>query len=118
MIWLLICSVTQTSANMAFVFIIWSYFAAQKNTRLNYTHYFIMKIPNKQELKQIAIKHSSAIDFKDSGGGGLKFSTLFFWGGVQITVYWSLFAYFKLNFLFCENISFRVVSWHQIYIDI
>ena len=81
MIWLLICSVTQTSANMAFVFIIWSYFAAQKNTRLNSTHYFIMKIPNKQELKQIAIKHSSAIDFKDSGGGGLKFSIFFFEGG-------------------------------------
>ena len=28
-------------------------------------HYFIMKIPTKIELKQIASNHSSAIDFKD-----------------------------------------------------
>ena len=28
-------------------------------------HYFIMKIPNKQKLLQIAIKHSSDIDFKE-----------------------------------------------------
>ena len=29
------------------------------------THYFIMKIPNKRELQQIASNHSSDIDFKD-----------------------------------------------------
>ena len=28
-------------------------------------HYFITKIPNKQELQQIAFNHSSDIDFKD-----------------------------------------------------
>ena len=28
-------------------------------------HYFIMKIPTKIELKQIASNHSSVIDFKD-----------------------------------------------------
>ena len=29
------------------------------------THFFIMKIPNKRELQQIALNHSSDIDFKD-----------------------------------------------------
>ena len=33
--------------------------------RLNVTHYFIMKIPNKRELQQIALNHLSDIDFKD-----------------------------------------------------
>ena len=28
-------------------------------------HYFIIKIPNKGELQQIAFNHSSDIDFKD-----------------------------------------------------
>ena len=28
-------------------------------------HYFIMKIPNKQELQQISFNHSSNIDFMD-----------------------------------------------------
>ena len=37
----------------------------QKNIRLNSTHYIIMKIPNKQELQQIAFNHSLDIDFKD-----------------------------------------------------
>ena len=36
-----------------------------KDVRLNSTHFFIMKIPNKRELQQIALNHSSAIDFKD-----------------------------------------------------
>ena len=36
-----------------------SYFAMPKNVRLNSTHYFIMKIPNKRELEQIASNHSS-----------------------------------------------------------
>ena len=33
--------------NIYAVFIIQSYFEVPKNVRLNYTHYFIMKIPNK-----------------------------------------------------------------------
>ena len=33
--------------------------------RLNSTHFFIMKIPNKRELQQIALNHSSDIHFKD-----------------------------------------------------
>ena len=36
-----------------------------KDVRLNSTHFFIMKIPNKRELQQIATNHSSDIDFKD-----------------------------------------------------
>ena len=31
---------------------------------LNSTHYFIMKIPNKQELPQIAFNRSSDIEFQ------------------------------------------------------
>ena len=42
-----------------------SYFKVPKDIRLNTTHFFIMKIPNKRELQQIAINHSSDIDFKD-----------------------------------------------------
>ena len=51
--------------NISLVFITQSYFAVPKNIRLNSMHYFIMKIPNKQELQQIAFNHSSDIDFKD-----------------------------------------------------
>ena len=36
-----------------------------KNIRLNYTHYFIMKIPDKRELQQVVFNDSSDIDFKD-----------------------------------------------------
>ena len=36
-----------------------------KTIRLNATHYFIMKIPIKRELQQIASNHSFDIDFKD-----------------------------------------------------
>ena len=43
----------------------------QKGVRLNFTHFFILKIPNKRELfpnkrelQQIALNHSSDIDFK------------------------------------------------------
>ena len=36
-----------------------------KTTRLNATHYFIMKIPNKSELQKIASHRSSDIDFKN-----------------------------------------------------
>ena len=37
-----------------------------KDVRLNSTHFVIMKVPNKRELQQIALNHSSDIDFKDS----------------------------------------------------
>ena len=47
------------------VLITQSYFKVPKDVRLNFTHFFIMKIPNKRELQQIALNHSSDIDFKD-----------------------------------------------------
>ena len=51
--------------NVSLVFITQSCFAVPKNIRLNSTHYFIMKIPNKQELQQMAFNHLSDIDFND-----------------------------------------------------
>ena len=51
--------------NISLVFITQSYFKVPKDVRLNTTHFFIMKIPNKRELQQIAINHSSDIDFTD-----------------------------------------------------
>ena len=50
---------------ISIVFITQSYFKVPKDVRLNSTHFFIMKIPNKRELQQIALNHSSDIDFKD-----------------------------------------------------
>ena len=50
--------------NMSLISITQSYFAVLKNIRLNSAHYFIMKIPNKKELQQIAFNHSSNIDFQ------------------------------------------------------
>ena len=52
--------------NISIVFITQSYFKVPKHVRLNSTHFFIMKIPNKRELQQIALNHSPDIDFKDS----------------------------------------------------
>ena len=51
--------------NISIVFITQSYFQVPKDVRLNSTHFFIIKIPNKRELQQIATNHSSDIDFKD-----------------------------------------------------
>ena len=49
--------------NISLVFITNSYFAAAKNIRLNLTHYFSMKVPNKEEIQQTAFIHLSDIDF-------------------------------------------------------
>ena len=46
-------------------FITQSQFAVLENIRLNSTDYFIVKIPNKRELEEIAFNHSSDIVFKD-----------------------------------------------------
>ena len=51
--------------NISIVFITQSYFKVLKEVWLNSTQFFIMKIPNKGELQQIALNHSSDIDFKD-----------------------------------------------------
>ena len=51
--------------NISSVFITKSYSKVAKDVTLNSTHLFIMKIPNKRELQQTALNHSSDIDFKD-----------------------------------------------------
>ena len=51
--------------NISFNFMAQFYFATPKNTRLNFAHYFIMEILNKQDFKQIVFNHSSDIDFKE-----------------------------------------------------
>ena len=51
--------------NISLVFITQSYFKVPKDVRLNTTHFFITKIPNKRELQQIALNHSSDISIKD-----------------------------------------------------
>ena len=51
--------------NISTVFITKSYLKVPKDVRLNSTHFFIMKIPNKRELQRTALNHSSDIDFKD-----------------------------------------------------
>ena len=50
--------------NIYFVFNTQSYFRVSKDVKLNSTHFFIMKSPNKRELQQIALNYSSGIDFK------------------------------------------------------
>ena len=50
---------------ISLVFITQSYFKVPKDVRLNTTHFFISKIPNKTELQKIAINHSSDISTKD-----------------------------------------------------
>ena len=50
--------------NISIVFITQSYFKVPKGVRLNSTYFFIMQIPNKRDLQQIALNHSSDIDFK------------------------------------------------------
>ena len=51
--------------NISIVFITQSYFRALKDARLNSTHYIIMKINNKKELKRIAEEKSGHLDYKD-----------------------------------------------------
>ena len=51
--------------NVSIVFITQSYFRALKDARLNSTHYILMKIGNKKELKRIADEKSGHLDYKD-----------------------------------------------------
>ena len=54
-----------TKLNISIVLITQWNVKVPKDNRLNSTHFFIMKILNKRELQQIALNHSSDIDFKD-----------------------------------------------------
>ena len=49
--------------NISIVFITQYCFKVPKDVRLNSTHFFIVKIPDKRELQQIALNHSSDIEF-------------------------------------------------------
>ena len=61
--------------NISYVFITQSFLAVPKNIRLNSTHYFIIKSPNKWELKQFVFNHSSDIDFQNFMNLYNKFTT-------------------------------------------
>ena len=58
-------SIRGRKLNISIVFITQSYFRVSKDVRLSSTDFFIMKLPNKKELQQIALNHSSDINFKD-----------------------------------------------------
>ena len=49
--------ITGTKLNISIVFITQSHFQLPKDVILNSMHFFIMEIPNKRELQQIALNH-------------------------------------------------------------
>ena len=51
--------------NISIAFITESYFRTPKDVRLNSTHYILMKMGNKKELKSITEENSGHLDFKD-----------------------------------------------------
>ena len=51
--------------NISPVFITQSYFKVPKDVGRNSTYYFTKKTPNRRELQEIAINHSSEIDFEE-----------------------------------------------------
>ena len=53
------------TSNIYLVIVTKSDFVVQKYIRLNSGHYFVIKIPNKRELQQIAFNHSSDIYFQN-----------------------------------------------------
>ena len=54
----------QRKLNISLVFVSQSYFKVPKTLRLNSTQYFIINVPNKSKLQQIASNHSTDIDAK------------------------------------------------------
>ena len=51
--------------HISIAFITQSYLRVLKDARLNSTHYILMKIGNKKELKRIAEEKSGHLDYKD-----------------------------------------------------
>ena len=51
--------------NISLVFITQSYFSVPKDVILNSTHYLIMKVNNKRELRNITDNNSADIDYQD-----------------------------------------------------
>ena len=58
-------SIRGRKLNISLVFITQSNFKVLKDVRLNSTYFFIMRSPNKRELQQTALNHSSGINSKD-----------------------------------------------------
>ena len=56
---------TDRKLNISLVFTTHFFFAVPKDIRVNSTHYFIMEIPYKRELQQIAITNLSDIYLRD-----------------------------------------------------
>ena len=50
--------------NISIAVITQSKFKVRKDVRLNSTHFFIIKVPNKRELQQSALNHSSDLILK------------------------------------------------------
>ena len=57
--------IRERKLDISLFFVAKSYFAVPKYIRLNSTHCFVVKIPNKRELQQIAFNDSPDIDFQD-----------------------------------------------------
>ena len=57
--------ITGRKLNISIVFIRQAYFGVPKNIRLNSTHIFVMTIPSKRKIQQIAFNHSLDIDLQD-----------------------------------------------------
>ena len=51
--------------NISIVFITQSYLRTPKDARLNSTHYILMKMSHKKELRSIAEENLGHLDFKD-----------------------------------------------------
>ena len=51
--------------NISLCFLMQSYFSVPKDVRLNCTHYILFKLNNRRELQNLAINHSTDIDYKD-----------------------------------------------------
>ena len=58
-------SIRGRKLNISLVFITQSNFKVPRDVRLNTSQIFIAKIPNKRQLQQIVINHSSDINTKD-----------------------------------------------------
>ena len=56
---------TGRELNISLAFVRQSYFVVPRDIRLNSTHCFIRKTPNKRNIQQIGFNDLSDIDFKD-----------------------------------------------------
>ena len=59
-----IVAIRSRKLKMSLTFITQSSFTLTKNVRINSTHYFVMKIPNKREFEQILFSNSSDIAYE------------------------------------------------------